>query len=76
MSDSNNNFSKLNDMSNLLNQQNDENIANSAMLNKEGSRNRIEDLIIDDNTVYEIDQDCYERVKKKRLSQRQGWDRR
>lgn len=32
------------------------------------NRKRDEDLIIDDNTVYEIDRDCYERLKKQRYS--------
>lgn len=27
-------------------------------------------LIIDDNTIYEIDDDCIERVRKSRISQR------
>lgn len=34
-----------------------------------------DDLIIDDNSVYEIDPDCYERVKQLRLNQRQEWNR-
>ncbi len=34
------------------------------------------DLIIDDNSVYEIDQDCFERVRQQRLNQRQNWNKR
>ncbi|WFR59785.1 hypothetical protein QA584_12080 [Anaerocolumna sp. AGMB13025] len=34
-----------------------------------------DDLIIDDNSVYEIDPDCYEKVKQMRLNQRQDWNR-
>ncbi len=34
------------------------------------------DLIIDGNSVYEIDPDCYERAKQKRQSARQDWNRR
>ncbi len=34
-----------------------------------------ENLIIDDNTVYEIDPDCYEKVKRARMNQKKSWDR-
>lgn len=30
------------------------------------SRKRDEDLVIEENTVYEIDRDCYERLKSKK----------
>ncbi len=32
----------------------------------QGSNKRDEDLIIEDNTIYEIDRECYERVKKQK----------
>ncbi|SHO51201.1 hypothetical protein [Anaerocolumna xylanovorans] len=34
------------------------------------------DLVIDGNSVYEIDPDCYERVKQNRLNARGDWSRR
>lgn len=30
------------------------------------ARKRDEDLIIEENTIYEIDRDCYDRLKKQR----------
>ncbi|MDF2804135.1 MAG: hypothetical protein K0S61_4038 [Anaerocolumna sp.] len=45
----------------------------------EPSRDRVQksskDLIIDDNSVYEIDQDCYEKVRQSRMNQRQDWNK-
>ncbi|MFU0826792.1 MAG: hypothetical protein ACFWTJ_04510 [Lachnoclostridium sp.] len=35
-----------------------------------------EDLIIDDNSVYEIDTECFEKLKQLRLNGRQDWNRR
>jgi hypothetical protein len=43
---------------------------------RERSEKSSEDLIIDDNSVYEIDPDCYERIKQLRLNQRQEWNKR
>lgn len=34
------------------------------------------DLIIDGNSVYEIDPECYEKVKQNRHNARQDWGRR
>lgn len=42
---------------------------------RERSEKLSDDLIIDDNSVYEIDPDCYERVKQLRLKQRQERNR-
>ncbi len=30
------------------------------------ARNRDDDLIIEENTIYEIDRDCYDRLKKQK----------
>ena len=68
-------FNKYNDMRNLVSQQSEENISFSSATNKEGKENIIDDLIIDDNTIYEIDQSCYEKMKKNRLIQRRGGDK-
>lgn len=43
------------------------------VLSNTESRNRSEltndeDLIVEENTIYEIDRECYERLKKKRKS--------
>lgn len=34
------------------------------------------DLVIEGNSVYEIDSDCYEKVRQNRLNARQDWNRR
>lgn len=34
-----------------------------------------EDLIIDDNSVYEIDPECYERARQSRMNHRQDWNK-
>ena len=68
-------FNKYNDMRNLASQKGEENIFISSATNKEGKENIIDDLIIDDNTIYEIDQSCYEKMKKNRLIQRRGGDK-
>lgn len=47
-----------------------------GMQNREQSEKSSDDLIIDGNSVYEIDPDCYERIKQLRLSKRQDWNRR
>ena len=31
-----------------------------------GRRNKDDDLIIEDNTIYEVDRECYERLKRQR----------
>ena len=67
-------FNKYNDMRNLASQQREDNISISSATNKDGKENIIDDLIIDDNTIYEIDQSCYEKMKKNRLIQRRGGD--
>ena len=53
----------------------EENISISSATNKEGKKNIIDDFIIDDNTIYKIDQSCYEKMKKNRLIQRRGGDK-
>lgn len=35
-----------------------------------GSEKRSDDLVIDDNSVYEIDPECFERIKKSKGNQR------
>lgn len=42
----------------------------SATYNKENKDNKSDDLIIDDNTIYEIDQDCYNNAKRNRTNQK------
>jgi len=39
-------------------------------LYKNEKENKLESLIIDDNTIYEIDLDCFERAKRNRMNQR------
>lgn len=45
----------------------------------EYNRDRVQksskDLIVDGNSVYEIDQDCYEKVRQSRKNQRQDWNK-
>lgn len=38
--------------------------------------NKLDSLIIDDNTIYEIDLDCFERAKRNRMNQRAERSRR
>ncbi|MBU5334431.1 hypothetical protein [Anaerocolumna aminovalerica] len=38
--------------------------------------NDLDSLIIDDNTVYEIDLECFERAKRNRMNQRTDRNRR
>lgn len=42
----------------------------SSRLYKNEKDNKLDSLIIDDNTVYEIDLDCFERAKRNRINQR------
>lgn len=37
---------------------------------RESKKDRTDDLIIEENTVYEIDQDCYERSRRSRINQK------
>ncbi|MDF2589640.1 MAG: hypothetical protein K0S41_3481 [Anaerocolumna sp.] len=48
----------------------------SSTANKNNREKSMDDLIIDDNSVYEIDQECFERVKRSRNNQRQDWNKR
>ncbi|SHJ87093.1 hypothetical protein SAMN02745136_01181 [Anaerocolumna jejuensis DSM 15929] len=57
-----------------------ENIRNTDYSYMEQKNERVEksskDLIIDGNSVYEIDPDCFEKVKQRRQNSRQDWNRR
>ena len=45
----------------------DEGLSNSSTIGKERiARNKDEDLIIEENTIYEIDRDCFERLKRQK----------
>lgn len=48
----------------------------SSRLYKNEKDNKLDSLIIDDNTVYEIDLDCFERAKRNRINQRTDRTRR
>ncbi len=67
-------FQKYSDIKNPISQRIDEVSFLASSTNKEKSETPMDDLIIEDNTIYEIDQECYEKVKKRRLSQRRGSD--
>lgn len=47
----------------------------SSEIKKDRVEKSSEDLIIDDNSVYEIDPECYERARQSRVSHRQDWNR-
>lgn len=50
----------------------DENVfESSSEMIREKREKTSENLIIDDNSVYEIDPDCFERAKQNRLNYRQ-----
>ncbi|HKL99367.1 MAG TPA: hypothetical protein VJZ06_05620 [Mobilitalea sp.] len=40
--------------------------ATTTDLNMKNTGKRDEDLIIEDNTIYEVDRDCFERLKKQK----------
>lgn len=46
--------------------QDDSNLAGIKKDKDLNSRKRDEDLVIEDNTIYEIDRDCFERLKSKK----------
>ncbi|MFV0342798.1 MAG: hypothetical protein ACK5JH_07870 [Anaerocolumna sp.] len=48
----------------------------SSDINKDKVQKSSKDLIIDDNSVYEIDQDCFEKVRQSRMNQRVDWNKR
>lgn len=48
----------------------------SSRLYKNEKDNKLDSLIIDDNTVYEIDLECFERAKRNRINQRTDRTRR
>ncbi len=52
-----------------------DNIYSPSEVKKEPKEKLSDDLIIDDNSVYEIDQECFERVRQSRLNQRQEWNK-
>ena len=68
-------FNKYNVLQNQASQQREENIPISSISNKERKEKVLDDLIIDENTIYEIDQSCYEKMKKNRLTQRRGGEK-
>ncbi|MGB8453260.1 MAG: hypothetical protein WCD89_13140 [Anaerocolumna sp.] len=68
-------FNKSNEYPMPRNSQRD-NMNAAGETRRDHSEKLSDDLIIDDNSVYEIDQDCFERVKQLRLNQRQEWNRR
>jgi hypothetical protein len=43
-------------------------INNSSINNKEKLQKDMIGLVIEDNTIYEIDEDCYDKIKKSRLN--------
>lgn len=47
----------------------------SGETRREPSEKISDDLVIDDNSVYEIDQECFERVRQQRLNKRQDWNK-
>lgn len=50
-------------------QQDSSNDTNPSGRNGKSVDRRDDDLIIEDNTVYEIDRDCFERLKKQKKRQ-------
>lgn len=64
----------MSDIQNESNQKLEKNDTISKV-NKDKVNNKPDNLIIEDNTVYEIDPDCYEKVKRARMNQKKSWDR-
>jgi hypothetical protein len=48
----------------------------SSRVYKNEKDNDLDSLIIDDNTIYEVDLDCFERAKRNRMNQRVDRSRR
>ena len=46
--------------------ENDKNETNSSIRSNRFEQIKDEDLIIEENTIYEIDRECYERLRRKR----------
>ncbi len=67
-------YNKSNEYPMPRNSQSD-NMYAAGDVRRERSEKYSDDLIIDDNSVYEIDPDCFERVKQLRLNQRQEWNK-
>ncbi|BCJ95588.1 hypothetical protein acsn021_31570 [Anaerocolumna cellulosilytica] len=53
----------------------DYNKTSSGEVEKSRVEKSSEDLIIDDNSVYEIDPECYERARQSRMNHRQDWNK-
>ncbi|WP_313133655.1 hypothetical protein [Anaerocolumna sp.] len=70
-----NNFRKVK-ITRQVEQKSVENDPFSSRLYKSEKDNDLESLIIDDNTIYEIDLDCFERAKRNRINHRTDRTRR
>lgn len=69
---------KVNDNKKVNGMNEDSRNTDYSFTDKKGERveKSSKDLIIDGNSVYEIDPDCYERVRQNRLNNRGDWTRR
>ncbi len=66
----------MSDIQKANNQKYNEGSSGSSYEYENNKINSTDGLIIDDNTVYEIDQECYEKAKRARINQKKGWERR
>lgn len=64
-----NNFKRFK-LSDQVEQKSMDNEPLPSRLYKNEKDNKLDSLIIDDNTIYEIDLDCFERAKRNRINQR------
>lgn len=69
-----NNFRKVK-ITRQTEQKNVENAPFPSRLNINEKDNNLESLIIDDNTIYEIDLECFERAKRNRNRMNERTDR-
>jgi hypothetical protein len=68
------NMKKCSEIPKVRGQMNENRTNGSSLSNRNGNKLMMDSFIDEDNTIYEIDQECYEKLKNLRLTQRQNFD--